>query len=103
MVAAAKKCYEKDWAFIAWRLGALQDEQTARDLTLAELLRVELADRLLQGAKQPVSEEVIAGLKMMVAVWRACVDESVRDRGIVTTALLRHKAKGKGEDALPME
>ncbi|KAM0706505.1 hypothetical protein Q7P35_005832 [Cladosporium inversicolor] len=103
VVAAAKKCYEKDWAFIAWRLGALQEERTGRDLTLAELLRVELADRLLQGAKQPVSEEVIAGVKEMLAGWRACLDESVRDRGIVTTAFLREKAEAKDKDALPME
>ncbi|GAB7329534.1 hypothetical protein MBLNU13_g01302t1 [Cladosporium sp. NU13] len=103
VVAAAKKCYEKDWAFIAWRLGALQDEQTGRDLTLAELLRVELADRLLQGAKKPVSEEVMAGVKSMLEAWKECLDESVRDRGIVTTALLREKAKGKDKDALPME
>lgn len=103
VVAAAKKCYEKDWAFIAWRLGALQEEQTGRDLTLAELLRVELADRLLQGAKQPVSEEVMRGVTDMLGVWRGCLDEDVRDRGIVTIALLKKKAKGKDKDALPME
>lgn len=103
VVAAAKKCYEKDWAFIAWRLGALQEEQTGRDLTLADLLRVELADRLLQGAKQPVSEEVMGGVKSMLADWSACLDEGVRDQGIVTTALLKKKAEsGKERDALPM-
>jgi hypothetical protein len=102
-VAAAKKCYEKDWAFIAWRVGALQEEQMGRDLTLADLLRVELADRLLQGAQQPVSEEVMRGVTDMLGAWRGCLDEGVRDRGIVTTALLRKKAKGKDEDALPME
>ena len=101
VVAAAKKCYEKDWAFIAWRLGALQEDRTIRDLTLAELLRVELADRLLQGAKQPVTEEVMAGVKDMLATWTRCLDEGVRDRGIVTTAVLKDKAKDK--DALPME
>ena len=103
VAAAAKKCYEKDWAFIAWRLGALRAEQVGRDLTLAELLRVEIADRLLQGAKQPVSGEVIAGGKEMLVDWRACLDEGVRDRGIVTTAVLRKKAKGKDKDALPIE
>jgi hypothetical protein len=103
VVAAAKKCYEKDWAFIAWRLGALQEEQTGRDLTLAGLLRVELADRLLQGAKQPVSEEVMGGVRSMLADWTACLDEGVRDRGIVTIAFLKRKAEsGKDKDALPM-
>jgi hypothetical protein len=103
VVAAAKKCYEKDWAFIAWRMGALREEQTGRELRLAELLRAELADRLLQGAKQPVDEEVISGVRRMLAEWESCLDESVRDRGIVTTALLKGKAKGKEKDALPME
>lgn len=103
VVAAAKKCYEKDWAFIAWRLGDLQAEQTGAELRLAELLRVELADRLLQGAKGPVSEEVMEGVRSMLAAWRGCLDEIARDRGIVTTALLREKAKGKDKDALPME
>jgi hypothetical protein len=101
VVTAAKRCYEKDWAFIAWRLGYLEEEQAGRDLTLAELLRVELADILLQGAKQPVTEEVISGVKDMLAQWRRCLDEDVRDRGIATTALLRKNAKNK--DALPME
>jgi hypothetical protein len=101
VVAAAKKSYEKDWAFIAWRLGVLQEEQTRRDLTVEELLKVELADRLLQGAEQPVTEEVMAGVKAMLADWRQCLDESVRDRGIVTIALLKDKAKGK--KALPMD
>jgi hypothetical protein len=104
LVAAAKKCYEKDWAYIAWRLGALQEEQLGRELTLAELLRIELADRLLQGAKGPVSEEVMGGVRGMLATWTACLDEGVRDRGIVTTAFLRKKAEsGKDKDALPME
>ena len=103
VVAAAKKCYEKDWAFIAWQLGALREEQTGKELGLAELLRVELADRLLQGAKQPVSDDVMTGVKGMLAVWRSCLDEAVRDRGLVTTALLREKAKRKDKDALPME
>jgi hypothetical protein len=103
VVAAAKKCYEKDWAFIAWRLGALQEDQMRRELTLAELLRVELAGRLLQGAKQPVSAEVMNGVRSMLADWTACLDEGVRDRGIVTTASLRKKAEsGKDKDALPM-
>jgi hypothetical protein len=31
------------------------------------------------------------------------VDEDVRDRGLVTTAFLREKAKGKDKDALPIE
>ena len=99
--AAARRCYEKDWAFIAWRLGALQEEQTRRDLTIAELLKAELADRLLQGAEQPVTEQVMAGVRDMLAGWRQCLDEGVRDRGIVTTALLKDKAKGK--KALPMD
>lgn len=101
LVAAAKQCYEKDWAFIAWQMGALQDEQTGRDLTLVELLQVELADRLLQGAKQPVAEQVMAGVKNMLADWRRCLDENARDRGFVTTAMLKSNAKNK--DALPME
>jgi hypothetical protein len=101
VVAAAKKCYEKDWAFIAWRLGTLQEGQTRRDFTVAELLHVDLAERLLQGAQQPVTKEVMAGVGDMLADWRQCLDEDVRDRGIVTTALLKDKAKDK--NALPME
>jgi hypothetical protein len=96
VVTAAKRCYEKDWAFIAWRLG-----QTGRDSTLAELLRLELADVLVQGAKQPVTGEVMSGVKDMLAQWRRCLDEDVRDRGIATTALLKKNAKNK--DALPFE
>lgn len=101
VVAAAKKCYEKDWAFIAWRLGALEEEQKARDSTLVELMRIELADSLLQGAKLPVTVKVMEGVKDMLAQWRSCLDEDVRDRGIVTTALLKKNSKNK--DALPME
>jgi hypothetical protein len=103
VVAAAKKCYEKDWASIAWRLGALHEEQLGREMTLAELLRVETAYRLLQGAKGPASDEVIAGVKNMLGAWRNCLDEYVRDRGIVVTALLRKKVKDKHSDALPVE
>jgi hypothetical protein len=101
VITAAKKCYEKDWAFIASRLGHLEEEQTSRDLTLAELLRVELADILLQGAEKPVTEEVMSGVKDMLAQWRRCRDEDVRDRGITTTTLLKNNAKNK--NALPME
>jgi hypothetical protein len=101
VIAAAKKCYEKDWAFIASRLGHLEEEQTSRDLTLAELLRVELADILLQGAEKPVTEEVMSGVKDMLAQWRRCRDEDVRDRGITTTTLLKNNAKNK--NALPTE
>jgi hypothetical protein len=100
VVAAAKKCYEENWAFIAWHLGTLGEEQTNRDLTMAELLRVELADTLLQGAKQPVTEEVMSGTRDMLATWSKCLDEDVRDRGISTTAFLKKNAKDK--DALPM-
>jgi len=104
VVAAAKKCYEKDWAFIAWRVGALRKEQMGRELGLAELLRVELADRLLQGAKGHVGEEVLEGVRGMLSDWRGCLDEDVRDRGIVTTRILRKKANsGKDKDALPIE
>jgi len=43
---------------------------------------------------------VMAGVRDMLAGWRQCLDEGIRDRGIVTTALLKDKAKGK--KALPM-
>jgi hypothetical protein len=84
-------------------LGAFQEEQIGREMTLAELLRVETAYRLLQGAKGPASDEVIAGVKNMLGAWRNCLDEYVRDRGIVVTALLRKKVKDKHSDALPVE
>jgi len=85
-------------------VGALQKVHLGRGLTLAELLRVELADRLLQGAKGHVGEEVLEGVRGMLSDWRGCLDEDVRDRGIVTTRILRKKANsGKDKDALPIE
>lgn len=101
VVAAAQKCYEKDFTYLAWKLGWLEDEQTGRDLTIAELLRVELADTLLRGAKKPVGALELVGVKEMLALWRGSVDEDVRDRGIETTANLAEWAKDM-PDALPL-
>lgn len=99
VVAAAKKCYEKDYAFIAWQLGLLSEKQIGGDLDTAKLLLVELADSLLKSAQAPVTHVVMDGVKEMLAGWKKCVDEDVRDRGIVTTALLESNKMKK--DALP--
>lgn len=99
---AAKGCYEEDWAFIAWRLGALDDEQVHRQMTVEELLRIELADSLLQGAKKPLkSQKELLGVEIMLRQWRNSFDEDVRDRGIATSLMLSEKAKTNRE-ALPV-
>lgn len=103
VVKAAKQCYEQDWAFLAWQLGKLEEEQTQRELTTVELLRIELADTLLQQARGPVKEKELLGMQAMLGRWRACLDEEVRDRGIATTSMLVEMAKRGGPNVLPLK
>lgn len=101
VVSAAKQCYEQEWAYLAWQMGKLDEEQLQRELTTEELLRVELADTLLQRARGPVKANVLLGLRAMLRQWRECLDEDVRDRGIVTTSTLVQRAKSSFKDVLP--
>ncbi|KAM0720015.1 hypothetical protein Q7P37_004150 [Cladosporium fusiforme] len=101
VVRAVKQCYPQEWTFLAWQLGKLEDEQLRRQLTTAELLQVELSDSLLRGARGPAQSEEMSGVKAMLAQWRGCLDEDVRDRGISTTAHLVQQAKSSSRDSLP--
>ena len=78
---AVVKIFESDYADVALVLGSLTDiDGPSHDL--ADYLRIDLAEALIQGKMQPKDDEVLVKLRAMLLHWKASVDEDVRMRGI---------------------
>ena len=90
---AALKAWPQDYCFIASKLGWLNPE-VGPNRSLSQLLRVEIADILLQQAKRPKHASQANEARILLAKWRGSEVEEIRMRGLRTSRILSERGTG---------
>lgn len=92
--AAALMAWPIDYCFLAWRLGSLE-HMSKPGPGLAEFLRIELADELLQAAEVPKDASHAVKARHMLADWASSEIEEIRTRGMRTARVVSKENNGK--------
>jgi hypothetical protein len=88
LISAIKQIAQRHWMPLALRLGKVEREDEAKELTLAGLLCIDAADELLTALNEKVKGKGLQAAEEMVNKWKGSGDEEVRRKGVRIAGLL---------------